>query len=245
MITVVIANRDRSGKAFERTLSTLRNQTYNDLSVIIVDYGSAAEHAVSLCQLALRYDCNLIRIATKEEWNKAHALNIAIRAALTKAVVVIDADMLLKPNFVQTVVDLLDEKTFVSCRCHYLTKELTENLTVPIDWTCIDKQELSISARGANGACFATYKSNVAKMQGYDQEYVGWGREDHDMVHRARYLGLVQKWASESTQFYHQWHEPCASKCEELHSKNVQRFRQLCEREKQVRRNNRNWGLIK
>ncbi len=57
--------------------------------------------------------------------------------------------------------------------------------------------------RSANLAC---WRSDVLAVNGFDEDFVGWGREDSDFVARLQHSGLTRLHLKFAAIGYHLWH---------------------------------------
>ncbi len=57
--------------------------------------------------------------------------------------------------------------------------------------------------RSANLAC---WREDVLRVNGFDEDFVGWGREDSDFVARLQHAGVVRLHLKFAAIGYHLWH---------------------------------------
>jgi predicted glycosyltransferase involved in capsule biosynthesis len=65
------------------------------------------------------------------------------------------------------------------------------------------------SRKGLGGvkACnMAVFREDVVRVNGYDENFIGWGREDSDFAARLLKCGLKRKVPPFSAVVYHLWH---------------------------------------
>ena len=60
---------------------------------------------------------------------------------------------------------------------------------------------------GAKTCNLAVWKTDFEKINGFDENYIGWGREDSDLVVRLINSGIYRKEATFSTGVLHMWHD--------------------------------------
>ncbi|HLT38569.1 MAG TPA: glycosyltransferase family A protein [Enhygromyxa sp.] len=209
-ISAVIPVRNRTGTRLDNCLRSLRWQDLDGaaLEIVIVDFGSDPEPAAELRELSERHAAALVRVETREIWNRARALNYGIQRARGRYVFCTDADMIFAPNFVAT---LLDEqrraqgRAFVVCHCRDLPEAIEEQ-----PWTREDFAELLAAApfrkATGTGACQVAEREFFERVRGYDEGFSFWGQEDNDMRFRAGRAGLREVWVQERTAMLHQWH---------------------------------------
>lgn len=61
--------------------------------------------------------------------------------------------------------------------------------------------------RGIKTANFAIYRSDFIAVNGFNEDFIGWGREDSELVVRLYKYGLRRKDVSHSAIVFHLWHE--------------------------------------
>lgn len=244
MLTIVLPFRNREKDKLERCLYTLTKQI-NNYPIVLVDYGSDESSKAVLKELSSRYLFQLITVAA-DKWKKTHASNIGLRSVSTKYVLFSDVDMIYAPNFTKVIVEELDKgQRIVTCNCFYLSKEETAKLIMPIDWRNYRPSIYQTSGETAVGACLAMTTAWVKDVGGFDEQYLGWGREDYDLLCRAKLAGLTHTWITSSTTFYHQWHERSDWKMDEdAVRKNVRHFDEFTTEKQLISRNPNGWGIV-
>ena len=76
------------------------------------------------------------------------------------------------------------------------------------------KYYLGLKDRGSNivGAAFSLFKDDYIKVNGFDEEYRGWGKEDDDISWRLYKAGLKSRHISLKYPIIHLWHYSDPSK---------------------------------
>ena len=194
----------RDKKMVSKYLKSLKNQDYPN-ERILVDYGSDEESLKWIREITKKTETKLIEVKRDTEiWREGRAINIGIKAANTKYILLTSADIIYDKNFIWEVVNILNKKkSVVRCRQTDLNTDGT-----------ILKQYHSSSAMGS---CMGLYKDWLMKVHGYDENFKGWGLVDCDLFLRAQADGLVVEWITGKADMFHQWH-PEASKKELRHN---------------------------
>ena len=210
-ISVVVPVRNRTGLRLENCLRSLRWQEGVDAAAVEIalsDFGSDAEHAARIDELAARHGARVVRVRTDETWNRSRALNVALRRASGPVALCTDADILFEKNFLRTALGRLGGapgSSMVLCRCLDLPDMGPERLFEPEEFESLKARSQMRKAMGT-GACQATSTAWLASVGGYDEKYVHWGFEDKDLAYRASKAGLALEWIHGETSMLHQWH---------------------------------------
>lgn len=254
-MTVVIPVRDRWGASLRNALASLSWQTAGrPAAVIVVSLGSRPEVDRRLAGLCAETGAVLLAAGCPSEpWNKPLALNLGIRAAPVDvpALMVMDADIILAPNFLAVVLERLreEQRRFLICRCLDLPRD-TKLPSDPVELATAYESlraQASPRPRGSTGAIQASLRSFFFEARGYDEDLSWWGAMDNDMVERAQTAGLAVEWIDGSS-LLHQWHprkEAVLSRRREIEAaKSAWRknHRLLRERQGTVERNGSGWG---
>ncbi len=212
-VAVVIPIRDRAGARVRNVLASLGWQSARAREVIVVSHGSQPHIDAELAELCGAFGARLIRCGDPSEpWRKPVALNTGIRGALTEPtwLATLDADMILAPNFLRSVVDLLESEpqSFVMCQ----SSDLPSRITLPASheellWQLpLLKHCAAVRGQHGTGGIQAAARDFFMRVRGYDERFEWWGAEDGDMAARARASGLGCRWLTEQTFMLHQWH---------------------------------------
>lgn len=217
LLTVVIACKNRNEHIRYCAHSILQGDAVPQIA--IVDFGS--DTPVPL------FDTDQLKVIRvnrdTQVFHKARALNIGIRMVSTKFTCITDADQIFAPNFFSVVLKQLSSapKIFVRSKTHFLLgagyeadpskgePALSDFSQAGITATTIRNSYPTILARAQKvkprgyGCCHGVSTEWLLKVQGYDEEYLGWGAEDRDLEVRAGYDGYEFVWASERSSMVH------------------------------------------
>jgi len=211
LMSVVIPLRNRSGTRLENCLRSLRWQQgvpVDEVEIVLSDFGSAPEHREAVQKAAKDVGATVHYTLAPGLWNRSRALNIGIKRAKGQYVFCTDVDMILAPNFFDTLMRTqqeIDGRGFLMCQAHDLPPE-TEGRSVQIG----DLDELKISAKlrptYGMGGCQCAETSWFHGIRGFDERYTYWGAEDKDLALRAQKDGRDIQWVTSKTFMLHQWH---------------------------------------
>ena len=215
LLSVVVPVRDRPRTTLINCLRSLRWQRCDPAAIEIVlsDYGSDAEHAAAMVDLAARFEARVTRHDERGDWNRSRALNFGIQAAQGRYVLSTDADVIFAPDFLPAILDVherLPDRALVLCAVLDLPRSVPAR-----EWELGDFPALRAAARPrwvlfpsslGTGACQSASREFFFRVRGYDERYVHWGSEDSDLRDRACAFGLEPVWISHRTSMLHQWH---------------------------------------
>ncbi len=212
-IAVVIPIRDRAGDHLRRCLASVQWQTVGrPFQTIVVSHGSCPEISEELAALCDEQRAALVEVGSPADpWCKPLALNVGIRATdpALAFVMAMDGDMILAPNFLETVLGKLREKSqrMVLCRssdlpCDHVLPSIEQ---IPSSFAALQRRT-RLRGRQGCGGIQAAPRSFFFEVHGYDEDFVWWGAEDRDMLDRARRFGLEPTWITKETAMLHQWH---------------------------------------
>jgi len=202
MVTIVYPFRNRSISRVKRSLKSLENQSNNDFKVVIVDYGSEFETSNSMKELLEYYDfCDYIYSYTEyQPWSRAKALNIGIKTVTTPYVFTADIDMIFHPDFVRSLIGLMEPNKSYYFKVGFLNEKET-NLDKDFDKYSIDYY----SSEGAAGlSLFPTVV--IKELNGYDEFFHFWGAEDNNIHMRLVNAGYRSEFHDSDVLMLHQWH---------------------------------------
>lgn len=150
----------------------------------------------------------------------ARSRNLGVLCSEAEIIIFIDGDCLLPPFFISEHVALARPGYLLSGGRQLLTPGQTKSffkkklslssifdsikfLRLPLGWLrdCYPANWKSV--RTCN---MSLYKMDIVKIGGFDESYVGWGREDSDFVIRALRSGLSIRWGRLAVCVAHLYH---------------------------------------
>lgn len=190
--------------ALDLVLKTVANQSQVPSEVVVCDDGSSLETGVLVRQwkgqLPIRHawqpDC---------AFRAARSRNLGISKSGAEYIVVIDGDCLLPPKFIENHMKLAKPGYLVAGGRHLLSGPQTEAFlaeasliegaftywkfrALPLGLL----RDLRPSAWNIVRSCnVGLYRDDMEAVGGFDESYVGWGREDSDFVVRLMHRGVT------------------------------------------------------
>lgn len=219
--------------ALECVLNSVMNQVVLPNQVIIADDGSGVETKALIEKYESFFPTKLIHSWHEDNgFRAAESRNLALSKVKSDYVIIIDGDMLLEENFVHDHLRFSKPGTFLQGGRILLTKEKTQDiLTSPqlkVEISIFDsKIESRIEKRLTSfrslflGRIFhkelknkskirscnmSFYFSDVKKVNGFNNNMVGWGREDSEFVERLINSGVEGRVLKFVALGYHLYH---------------------------------------
>ena len=201
--------------------------------MIITDDGSSELTVNKIKNIFSRYDFTIKHVwQPKNGFRAAAARNNGIRHAKGDYLIFFDSDFLVLPQTVKNHLKASKRGRFVAGSCKYLTEDQSAKIfNSSISQSLIEKlyQQLPeheikkehyryikrtvlmrlglISARKQSlGGHFSIHRKDIERVNGYDENYVGWGGEDEDLGIRLVKAGIYCRSAIPYTKVLHIWH---------------------------------------
>ena len=224
-------------EALRLSLLSLEMQTNNDFEVVIADDGSGPstrklieEHKKkSVFQIQHEWQ-------EDEGFRKSKILNQAIENARGDYLIFLDGDCIVQPDFVEQHARLAHVGVMVTGSRILLGRRLTAQLCEVGEWSFYKLASRSLIYRltgqinkclplflklpdlstriytsfkwsRIKGCNMAAWRSDVNKINGFDESLVGWGHEDADFVFRLQNTGIKRKSGAWATEVFHLWHK--------------------------------------
>jgi glycosyltransferase involved in cell wall biosynthesis len=214
-LTITASNRNRLDLSKNITkffIKSLENQTCKDFEVLIADGGS--DNYEELKEYFESRECEpLIRIVQEplgEKFERAKLNNVGVRNANTEYIMTTDVDMFFAPLFVEELFKRIAPDVFVESRTMYWKGRLTGKIyRGELDpFNDIESCKIGrIKKRSTAGGCQCAHIDQWNKVRGFDEEFVGWGSEDFDLLTRMQRSGARVKWMGEGRDVINLFHQ--------------------------------------
>lgn len=242
-------------QALDRVLCALSQQDYDRLEIIIADDGSTDETIQLIQDWQSRISFPLLHSWQKDEgFRAAMARNRAAAMASHDYLIFIDGDCVPFQNFTLHHAKLAEHGWFVAGNRILLSQPLTQDILrvkaeiqnwsfrkwcslylkrscnqffslYPLPFDLFRK--LSAKQWKDSKTCnLGIWRKDFFEINGFDEDFQGWGFEDSDLVIRLQRLGVRRKSGKFSVPVLHLWH-PLQDKTK-LHL-NAQRLNQTLE----------------
>ncbi|MEH6764560.1 MAG: glycosyltransferase family 2 protein [Aequorivita antarctica] len=215
-------------EALELVLLSVHNQTEQPDEILIADDGSSEVTKNLIEDFKKKMFVPILHFWHEDKgFRKAIILNKAIAAATGDYIIQVDGDCIMHKDFVRdhkalaqpnvylfgSRVNIQEEflpKLFASQKIKFNffdkgIKKRTRNLRVPVLSKLYKTSgEVSEKMRGCN---VSFWKKDVIAVNGYNEEFEGWGREDSELVIRMMHNGVMGRRLRYRGIVYHIWHK--------------------------------------
>ena len=234
LISLIVTTYNRPD-ALEAVLRSLARQTDQDFEVVVADDGSTAATADLIATWQVKIGRPLEHVWHHDRgFRAAEIRNRAVLTSRGAYCIFLDGDCIVRPNFVAVHRRLAEPGWFVTGNRILLSRELTakvlrEKLTpenwrvvrwvaerlrgnvnrlsallhLPLGWLRRLRQRLWRGARSCN---LAIWRADLERVDGFDADYSGWGKEDSDIIVRLLHAGVRRKDGNFATAVIHLWH---------------------------------------
>jgi len=197
--------------ALALVLASALDQSRLPDEIIVADDGSSDGTGQLIAELAATAPIPLIH-AWQEDlgFRAARARNLAIAASRGDYLLMIDGDMLLEPHFVADHLSLARPGFFSQGSRVILDEELSGRLlggespainfftpglgnrknTLRAPWLARLLSEASADLYGIRTCNFALWRKDALAVNGFDEDFTGWGREDSEFAARLINSGI-------------------------------------------------------
>ena len=87
-----------------------------------------------------------------------------------------------------------------------LRGDLNKTLQLGLRWPDLGRVRNSFSWRRIKSCNLAVWRSDLERVNGFDESFTGWGHEDSDLVVRLFHAGVKRKDGAFATEVFHLWH---------------------------------------
>ena len=228
-VSLIVATYNQP-RSLNLLLLSLETQTKAPDEIIIADDGSNDEVKKTIHSFSKKSNLNIEHSWQEDRgFRAAKSRNKAIAKSTSKYIVMVDGDMILHPRFIQDHVDNATPGCYIQGSRVLLTAERTkkilENQKILISFFSngLNNRKNSIhsvmlskvfnlltrktkkmhSIRSCN---MGFYRKDCIKVNGFNNDFEGWGREDSEFIARLFNNGLKRKNIRFNLIQYHLWH---------------------------------------
>jgi len=230
-ISLIISTYDRP-TALQKVLEGVRRQMAPPGEVIIADDGSGAQTRDLIAWAQKDFPAPLRHFRHEHDgFRKTIILNQCVAAARGSYLVMLDGDCVPHGKFIADHADLAEQGYWVQGRrCFVRQRHFTDfsiEKTPVMQWMWDGRitgwtkglrlpfpiVKRNTRHRGIIGCNMGFWRDDILAVNGYDEEYVGWGiGEDSDIGARLYHLGRQRKFVYGRAIIYHLNHPPADRK---------------------------------
>lgn len=214
-------------EALKIVLQSVEGQTIKPNEILIADDGSTAETKNLIKSFSKKSEIKYMHFWQEDEgFRKAIILNRAIAGSSFNYIIQVDGDCILHKDFIKDHIALAQLNTYlygsrVNIKQRFLPqlfrneikkfpfyaagiKKRSRNLRIPsLAKLYVPSPIYSEKMRGCN---VSFWKKDVLAVNGYNENFKGWGREDSELVIRMMNNGVLGKRLKYAGIVYHIWH---------------------------------------
>lgn len=214
-------------KALDLVLLSVQRQTVLPNEILIADDGSTEETKILIESFQNKFSIPVKHFWHKDDgFRKSIILNKAIASSTADYIIQVDGDCILHKDFVKDHLILAEKEVYlygsrVNIQKDYLNtlfsskkthfglfskgiKKRTRTLHIPILSKMFKKtNELPHKFRGCNTSF---WKKDIIAVNGYNEDFKGWGREDSELIMRMINNGILGKRIRYRGIVYHIFH---------------------------------------
>ena len=226
-VSVIITTYNRPD-ALLLVLQSIESQTKLPEEVIIADDGSNDNTEKLIINYQESSSLNIIHSWHQDNgFRVAKSRNKAIAKSYGDYIILIDGDIILHPKFIQDHVNNAKVGYFIQGSRVLLTQDITEQTIISkkISFSFFSKglnskknaihsnflskifSTNNNSVRGTRCCNIAFFKQDCINVNGFNNEFEGWGREDSEFVVRLINYGIKRKNLRFNAIQYHLWHK--------------------------------------
>jgi glycosyltransferase involved in cell wall biosynthesis len=219
----IVINTYNNPGHLERSLAAYVHQTHRDFDLVIADDGSKDETRHVVRKFRASSGLKVRHVWHEDiGFRRARIVNKSIMLAKGPYIICTDGDMLPRRDWIATHLAHSRPKRFLGGGDYRLNKEPTDAITVAdvlsgdawnVDWLKargleVNKKIIKLTIHGWrakwldavnisparwSGSNASTYKENLIKVNGFDERFAGWGKEDHELAVRLWNAGFSSR----------------------------------------------------
>jgi glycosyltransferase involved in cell wall biosynthesis len=201
-------------EALELLLLSVKNQSYLPNEVIIADDGSKKDTESLIKKFQQNFPVPLHHIWHEDLKNRKPAImNKAIASAKYDYIIEIDGDIIMHKDFIKDHLAMARENTFLygsrvniqqdflsdlyknkQISFHFFSKGINKRArTLRIPFLANFYKEETTRSSKLRGCNMSFWKKNFLKVNGFNENLVGWGIDDSEMIQRLLNIGVTGK----------------------------------------------------
>ena len=233
MISIIITTYN-SPLFLKLVLQSLALQSDKNFEVIVADDGSSKDTKDLIEEMSLRLPYSIEHVWQEDKGFRAAKIrNQAVACAKGEYLIFLDGDCLVLKNFISRHKKLAERRWFVAANRALLSVKATQEFLLLKDLPKLDFLRIFIlwiqgkinrllpfiflpfnlgrkknknNWRGAKTCNLGIWKDDFIAVNGFDENFTGWGYEDSDLVVRLIRCGVLHKSGRFAIPVIHLWH---------------------------------------
>lgn len=227
-ITAIILTYNRP-KALKLILLSILNQNVVPDEVIIADDGSTSDTFELIANFKSNFPATLKHVWHEDKGYRISAIrNKAIKESNGDCLIFSDGDLIFHPDFFKDFKrnlkkgnGLIGSRTFLTEKFSktiqtnytfksdfiFLTNKIEQNrlnaIRLPLFSQIIPYSNFS---RKLRGGLLAVWKADIVAVNGWNEDFTGWGKEDTELIARMCFNGIKFRKLKFAAITYHLWH---------------------------------------
>lgn len=189
----------RALRRMEASVQSVLNNTYKPARICVADTSPEPLRDV-LEKSVIPLDFSYCHSHHPLPYNRSRNINLGVLHLCSAPVLMAtDIDIIFSRHHISACIELVSRYPVITYLMHRVAVECVSS-----DWATL--RALPGEQITVGGGFFAS-RSHFWDINGFDEEYCGWGREDSDFFNRAQHSFSIQRPYRE-LEVCHQWHEP-------------------------------------
>ncbi len=231
-VSIIISTYNNTGH-LARALEGYLLQTYRNFEILIADDGSRDDTRALIREFRSRAGVRVAHLWHEDRsWRKCRILNKALRHARSDYLLFTDGDCIPRPDWVERHARLARPGRFLSGADCRLPENVTKAITLgdvesgrvfgwgwlrsrgmPVDkrvlkvlpprWLANLMDLSNISRARWSGSNASGWKDDLVRVNGFDERFTGWGKEDHELAVRLWNSGVTSRHIRYTAVTYH------------------------------------------
>lgn len=215
-------------EALELVLLSVKNQSVKPKEILIADDGSTEITKNLIEDFQKKSAVPILHIWHEDSgFRRSSILNKAIASSTSDYIIQTDGDCILHKDFIKDHLQMRKKNTYLFGSRVNIKEDLlpslfsrkkiqfsffekgiskrTRNLRIPLFASFYSKSaEISSKLRGCN---LSFWRADFVAVNGYNENFEGWGREDSELIIRMMNNGVCGRRLRYSGIIYHIWHK--------------------------------------
>ena len=225
----LVVNTYNQPEYLSRVLAAIALQTQLPDEVLLADDGSGEETAQVFSTWSAQQEFRTRHVwIANDGFRRSRILNRAIAQATADYLVFLDGDTVPHAKFIEDHRAMATEGFFVQGHRALVGKNAAlwfgksssakdrlqvlfmmehGSLKNAFRWP-MPYRKICAHIRGVRGCNLGIWRQDLVTVNGYDEAFVGWGREDSDLAQRLMNVGVLRLDVRGRALCYHLWHPP-------------------------------------